>query len=299
MNASSQYSVVCYGEVLWDILPSGEQAGGAPMNVAYHLNNLGVDTALISKTGADDYGNRLRKEMKRRCVPTDFVQLDEMHKTGLVYAHPNEQHEVTYEIVQPVAWDFIEWKEELHRLVQQSRFFVYGSLSARSETSRNTLFQLLEGASKKVLDINIRPPHFHKDLALQLLRGVDILKLNESELQLLAGWYGSNNNLKEQVAVLQDRLNVPVIIVTRGGQGAMVYAEGSYYEHPGYEVLVSDTVGSGDAFLAGYLYQTLQGAAVQESLDFACAAGALIASHTGACPDYQYDEIKQLMNGYK
>ncbi|MBP1637937.1 MAG: PfkB domain protein, partial [Bacteroidetes bacterium] len=35
-------TVVCYGEVLWDIFPTKTKPGGAPMNVAYHLRKFGV-----------------------------------------------------------------------------------------------------------------------------------------------------------------------------------------------------------------------------------------------------------------
>jgi fructokinase len=119
--------------------------------------------------------------------------------------------------------------------------------------------------------------------------------LNESELSLLAEWYGDYSTMVEQIKIVQDELDIPFVIVTRGEHGAMINAQGSIYEHPGYKVLVADTVGSGDAFLAGFLYQTLEGAPVQQALNFACACGALVASYAGACPNYQVSEIKQFM----
>ena len=53
MKEFLQYKVVCFGEILWDILPDRKMPGGAPMNVAYHLNQLGVPTAMISRVGTD------------------------------------------------------------------------------------------------------------------------------------------------------------------------------------------------------------------------------------------------------
>jgi fructokinase len=202
---------------------------------------------------------------------------------------------MTYEIVQPVAWDFIEWTEDIQNLVEQSDFFVHGSLGARSDVSRNTLFRLLESAQKRVFDINIRLPYFDKQLALELLKDVHILKLNEAELNLLTGWFGDFRSLVDQVKIVQDELNIPFVIVTRGEHGAMVNAEGIIFEHPGYKVLVADTVGSGDAFLAGFLCKTLQRAPVQQALNFACASGALVASYAGACPNYQTTEIGRFL----
>jgi fructokinase len=290
-----QYPVVCFGEILWDVLPTGEEAGGAPMNVAYHLTKHGINTALISRIGSDDRGKQLMEILQSHGVVTDYIQSDPVYQTGVVYARPGINHEMTYEIVQPVAWDFIEWNEDIQKLVEQARFFVHGSLGARSEISRNSLLSLIECSQKRVFDINIRPPHFDKKLALQLLRGVHILKLNESELSLLAEWYGDYSTMVEQIKIVQDELDIPFVIVTRGEHGAMINAQGSIYEHPGYKVLVADTVGSGDAFLAGFLYQTLEGAHVQQALNFACACGALVASYAGACPNYQVSEIKQFM----
>src|ERR687886_419692 len=153
----SQHQVVCFGEVLWDILPTGALPGGAPMNVAYHLKKLGINPALITKIGLDDYGKKLVNMLSESGVSTEYFDMDYEHPTGLVYANMNNHHEVVYDIVYPSAWDFIEWKEEFANLVQQAEFFVYGSLTSRSKVSRDTLEQLLELARIKVLDINLRP----------------------------------------------------------------------------------------------------------------------------------------------
>jgi fructokinase len=81
-----------------------------------------------------------------------------------VHAHLKEGNQVEYDIVRPVAWDYIEMKSELLSLVTNARYFVFGSLASRNEVSRNTLMQLLESNnSTKVLDINLRPPHYEKE----------------------------------------------------------------------------------------------------------------------------------------
>jgi fructokinase len=78
--------VVCFGEILLDILPLGEEAGGAPMNVAYHLSKHGINTALISRIGIDDRGKQLLEILQKQCVTTDYIQTDKEHQTGIVYA---------------------------------------------------------------------------------------------------------------------------------------------------------------------------------------------------------------------
>src|SRR5688500_6237442 len=141
MNA---FPVVCFGEILWDRLPTGDQPGGAPMNVAYHLNQLGVPAALISRVGKDAWGDRLIGLLHDRQVSTSFIQTDESHPTGLVSATVHPNNEVTYEIHEDAAWDFIQMNGSCASLLQQAQYFVFGSLAARNEQSRKTLFTLLE-----------------------------------------------------------------------------------------------------------------------------------------------------------
>jgi fructokinase len=290
------FDAVCFGEILWDILPTGAKPGGAPMNVAYHLQKQGLQTALISRVGKDKWGNDLLSLLATNGVTTDYVQQDEKHITGIVNATVHESNEVTYEIVQSVAWDFISPEEGLTQLAQQANFFIYGSLSARNKTTANTLWGLVEAANTKVVDINLRPPHYTKALVEQLLESADILKLNENELPLISLWYATRKAEEEKMKFLQDRFGISTIIVTRGGDGAMVCQDGVVYSHPGYKVTVADTVGSGDAFLAGFLAKTKEDLPMGERLQFANSLGAFIASKQGACPDYRLDEIGAVKN---
>ena len=285
------FDAVCFGEILWDILPTGAKPGGAPMNVAYHLQKLGLQAAMISRVGKDEKGEALLQILQQNGVSTDYVQHDPVHKTGIVNATLHETNEVTYEIVHPVAWDFIALEEGLTGLVNSALFFIYGSLAARDKTSAETLWQLVEAAQTKVVDINLRPPHFTQQVIEWLLESADILKLNEHELPLLTSWYSHLKQDDEQVRFLQDRFSIPTVIVTKGGDGAMVCNEGQLYSHPGYKVKVADTIGSGDAFLAGFLAKTKAGLSIDERLQFANALGAFIASKEGACPSYQASDI--------
>lgn len=280
------FDVVCFGEVLWDVLPSGAKPGGAPMNVAYHLQKMGMHPALVSRIGNDDWGRRLLQVLTQNGISTAYIQHDKEHATGMVQATLQLGNEVSYDILYPVAWDFIEWSAPLSEAVEKATFFVCGSLGARHRPSQQTLFQLLEAARYKVVDINLRPPHFNQPLIESLLTKADVLKLNEHELPLVAGWYTSLSTVNDQVKWLQDRFSISAIIVTRGGEGALVCKEGALATHQGYKVRVADTVGSGDAFLAAFLYKNQHGASAEESLEFANALAAFVASQTGACPPY-------------
>jgi fructokinase len=296
MELSSRHPVVCFGEVLWDILPTGALPGGAPMNVAYHLKKLGTNPALITKVGPDDYGKKLVNINAESGLTTEFYYVDSEHQTGLVYANVNDQHEVVYDIVFPSAWDFIEAKEELDAVVSESKFFVFGSLTSRNKTSRETLYGLLEKADTNVLDINLRPPHFNRKHLEYLLNKAGVLKMNEAELELVTSWFRQFNSTEDRMKLVQEKFDIETLIVTLGGDGAVVMDNGKLYSHPGYKVTVADTIGSGDSFLAGFLHQTLRGAPVQQVLDFASAIGAFIATQKGGCPDYDVEQVNNLLN---
>lgn len=286
MENASDHKVVCFGEVLWDILPSGEMPGGAPMNVAYHLHKQHKNPAVITRIGNDDKGKELIDIFSVNGICTDFFQLDNEHGTGKVFAKPNEQHEVLYDIVKPVAWDFIEKEDTLDTLVSNADYFVFGSLSARSPVSKNTLLQLLESAKTKVLDINLRPPHYDRKIVEELLGKADFLKLNLAELELITGWFSKYTTVKDKVNLIKEKFNVQNIVVTKGGDGADLYYNGHEYTHYGYKVKVVDTIGSGDAFLAGLITKLSESVSPEETLDFASRLGAFIATKKGACPEY-------------
>ena len=101
--------VACFGEVLWDIFP-GEQrmAGGAPFNVAYHLFKMGIDVNMISRVGHDKPGHELLQKIKSWHISTDGIQVSHTEPTSTVVASIDENNEAHYDIVQNVAWDFIE-----------------------------------------------------------------------------------------------------------------------------------------------------------------------------------------------
>jgi fructokinase len=288
--------VVCYGEILWDILPGGELPGGAPMNVAYHLNKLGHSPAIITRIGNDERGDKLLSLLNDKGIVTEYVQRDKLLPTGIVYATPNEHHEMKYDIVAPVAWDVIEWNDGFKQLFLDDTYFVFGSLIARNLTSKSTLFKLLETAKNKVLDINLRPPHFDKNILVELLQKADIVKLNLDELNYIADWYNGASDVEYKMNSIRDKFGIHILVVTRGGNGAVLNIDGKTYSHPGFQVTVQDTVGSGDSFLAAIISGLIEKKPPQEILEYACAVGALVTSRKGGWPGYENEDINKIMS---
>lgn len=287
--------ITVFGEMLWDMLPSGKQPGGAPMNVAIHLKNFGMNPAFISRVGDDDLGVELMEYLNKQGFNTDFIQNGITHLTGIVKVNMIEKTEVTYKIVQPVAWDYILTTPENKQLVKDSDVFVYGTLSVRSPQSRDTLFELLKDAKLKVFDVNIRPPHLDRATTEYLLQQADIVKVNEHEITTVCDWFGIQPELETQMKFLYERFNLKLVCVTLGADGAMVLSSDGFQSQHGYEVEVQDTIGSGDSFLAMFLKEYISGTPIPSALKKACAVGALVAAYSGATPNISEEELEHFL----
>ncbi|CAN5607024.1 carbohydrate kinase [soil metagenome] len=284
-------TITCFGEILWDVLPTSKQPGGAPMNVAADLRNFGLNSQLISRVGSDDLGRELLDFLAQKGIPLDLIQVGQSHLTGVAKANISDSNEVTYKIVQPVAWDYIQLVPGLLDTVRQSDLFVYGSLVARSTQSHETLLSLLEVAPRKVFDVNLRAPHYERTTVETLLYYANIAKINEHELVELSSWYGEETDLHQAMNQLRRRYKLETLCVTLGEKGAVLLDETGLYSQLGFPVDVEDTIGSGDAFLAAFLYKTLQGESPKKTLEFACATGAYVATQRGATPLFSEETI--------
>ncbi|RAJ87599.1 fructokinase [Chitinophaga dinghuensis] len=290
--------IVCFGEVLWDILPDKELPGGAPMNVAYHLQKLHHVTAMVTRIGKDEYGERLLDVMRGYGLSTAYIQVDPTVATGKVLATVTPQQEMSYDILFPAAWDYIT-SDILWEALESPHpaCIIFGSLASRNAVSKQALQALLgKVRGLRVLDVNLRPPHYSVEHITWLLEHADIVKMNEHELQELSGWYGLEGDMRALVRQLSDRFVLRAVLVTLGAKGCLLYEDHEFYQQPGHTVQVADTIGSGDALLAGYIHAMLTGSKPGAALRFGNALGALVAGKSGGCPDYETAEIITMMH---
>ncbi|MGM9479461.1 carbohydrate kinase family protein [Pedobacter sp. GSP4] len=284
-------SVICFGEVLWDILPDGPQPGGAPLNVAYHLNKLGISSGIISRIGNDENGQWLLELMQQWDIGHNLLQVDIKYPTSEVIASLNNGNEVCYEIVFPVAWDFIDADQAAINEVAEAEYFIYGSLSSRNKQTRQALQHFLELDVVKVLDINLRYPFVKRAVLEDLMQKANIIKFNEAELDVVQTLFGGTiGTEKEKVKFIQDKFNVAEVLVTKGESGAAYYKDNDRFYHFGSAVSVEDTIGSGDAFLAAFIAGHKLKKQPNEILRNAIAMGAFIATQKGACPEYELEQ---------
>lgn len=286
--------IVCFGEVLWDILPSGNVAGGAPMNVAYHATQLGIPAQMISSIGRDLLGNKLICFLNHKGVDTTLIQTDLTNPTGTVNVSLDANDSPSYEIVAPVAWDYIHLDNMNKIAVENSDAFVYGSLSTRDKTSRNTLLKLLDLAKLKVLDVNLRSPYYNESLIMQLTNEAHIVKMNDEELEIIGKWMGISDTKVNTAIQIKRHFNLNQLIITLGANGAWLFDHSGMIKSPAATIEVQDTIGSGDSFLAAYLCKYLQKVSPEKCLEFATLTGAYVATKTGGTPEISEEHILEL-----
>ena len=278
-------NILCFGEVLWDTFEDGKVPGGATMNVAFHLIQQGADAKFASRVGDDSSGSKLVKFLKNNGLYSDLIQEDEKRPTCEVTVKLDENQQATYTIPKSVSWDNIKAKKVLTRAAKEADAIVFGSLVCREGTSRDTLLDLLgETKALTVFDVNLRAPHYTPSTIETLAARANVVKMNEEEANLLL--HHNKGSLKEKMIEFRSKYHVQTICVTRGENGAIVWHDHEFFEHPGYNVNVVDTVGAGDAFLATFTLGILNKLPMQQILERACAIGAFVTSQRGANPQY-------------
>ncbi|MDI5896741.1 carbohydrate kinase family protein [Flavobacterium yafengii] len=296
-NFKEKLSIVCFGEVLFDVFPTHRKIGGAPLNVALRLASLGANTHIISRIGNDAIGRELIDYVRMNGVDTSSIQVDEIFHTGEVIVKLNEKGSASYTINYPVAWDKIVCIPEDEIMVKKADALVFGSLVCRDSVSQESLLEIINYAKYAVFDVNLRAPFYTKEILINLMMQSDFIKFNDDELYEISAFMNSPyHSLEQNILFIAEQTNTKHICVTKGSHGAVLYYNEKMYYNSGYKIDVVDTVGSGDSFLAGLLSKLLINSNPQEAIDFACALGAIVAKNEGANPKISNKKINAFMN---
>jgi fructokinase len=310
--------IVTLGELLIDMFPAkvgqrlGEveaftpKPGGAPANVAVAARRLGAQTAFIGKVGQDPFGDSLKRVLDDEGVDTRGLRFDEHARTTMaVIAMPDANSAEFFFYRNPGA-DYLLRVNELDiGLLENTKAFHFGSLSLTNEPARSATFEAAriarEAGALVSYDVNYRPslwkePGQALEVARKILPKVDLLKVNEVEVALLAERETidpADITAVEQAA--RDLLGKgpQLVIVTLGKDGSYFQTETSGEYIPAYQVDTIDAIGCGDAFVAGLLSRLVQGSDWRANLDgdyltqalrYANAVGALTSLKRGTIP---------------
>jgi len=268
-----------FGEVLFDVFPETARVlGGAPFNVAWHLQALGCAPRLMSRIGRDADGAAIRKAMGEWGMDTAQLQTDANRPTGTVVVHL-DRGQPSYDILADQAYDAIDAAK-----ISETRYSLlyHGTLALRTDKPRRALEKLKRSPDCLVfMDVNLRDPWWDREHVLQLAHEARWIKLNESELAQLGPMQA---NLEVAARDFLSEHDLDGIVVTRGEHGAFAMTrDGQFAEtSPGRQTMVTDTVGAGDAFAAIIIVGIVREWALDEMLSRAQSFASLIVGQRGA-----------------
>ena len=280
--------VLSIGEVLWDLLPGGPQLGGAPANFVVHAHALGAEGWLVSRVGDDGLGRDARRRLSERGVDLTGVGVDASLPTGRVTVEVAADGQPRFTIHEDVAWDAIAAGPDVLASAARADVLSFGSLAQRDARSRAAIRACL-GAVRpgtlRVFDINLRAPFFSAEVIEESLGMADVLKLNETELPVLASQFRLSGRAEEQVEALASRFGLRAVALTLGASGSRLLRDGEWHLEPGREVSVVDAVGAGDSYTAALVLGLLRGWPTSEILRRATDIAAYVCTQAGATPE--------------
>lgn len=302
---AKKYDVIALGELLIDFTMNGQSEqgnnmfeacpGGAPCNVLVLLNKMGKKTAFIGKVGKDQFGTLLRETITEAGIDASNLVVDENVNTTLAFVHTFPDGDREFSFYRNPGADMMLTADEVNpEVVKDTKIFHFGTLSMTHDGVREATKKAVETAKENgclvSFDPNLRPPLWSSlDLAKEQMEygfgKCDILKISDNEIQFVSG----KEDYDEGIAYLQEKYNIPLILLTMGKDGSRAYYKGMRVERPGFSVKAIETTGAGDTFCGSSLnylvehdFDNLTEEQLGEMLTFANAAAALVTTKKGA-----------------
>ena len=300
-----KYDVIALGELLIDFTMNGQSdqgnnmfeacPGGAPCNVLALLNKMGKKTAFVGKVGEDQFGRLLKETITEAGIDASNLKMDSEVNTTLAFVHTFPDGDREFSFYRNPGADMMLAEDVVGPAsIGQTRIFHFGTLSMTHEGVKAATKKAVQAAKAAgclvSFDPNFRPPLWNSlDLAKEQMEygfGVcDILKISDNEIQFVSG----KEDYDEGIAYLQEKYQIPLILLTMGKDGSRAYYKGMRVERPGFSVKTIETTGAGDTFCGSSLnyilehdFDSLTEDELGEMLTFANAAAAIVTTRKGA-----------------
>lgn len=281
------FNVVGLGEVLWDLLPSGPQLGGAPTNFAYQAGALGANASVITRVGSDILGRQVIQRFGKLGLPPDIVQTDLSRPTGTVSVTLSPNGLAHYAFAEDVAWEYLEATPLALQTVRGAHAVCFGTLGQRSATSRKAIQRLIAAApvdALRIFDINLRLGFYSREIIEESMHLSNVLKMNDVELDVLTTMFSLQGSERQRIEWLVCTFGLNVVVLTRGPLGSVILQDRQWSEIRPPCVPVTDTVGAGDAFAAALTMGLLCGKNLDETHAMADEMARYVCSQSGGTP---------------
>ncbi len=274
------------GEVLFDVLPAGKEMGGAPVNFTFHAQSLGFRAYPISAVGQDADGQAIIDKLTMTGLSAEFIQQVD-YPTGTAHVLLDENGVPNFTITENVAWDHIQWTDEMIALATKVDTVCFGSLAQRSPDSRESIQEFLRHTKDdcmKSFEINMSQNYYSRDVIETSLQSANVLKLNDDELVILQQVLELQGSFEIALCALRDRYELGYIALTRGAEGSLLMDRQVCCDCPGFQAEVVDTVGAGDSYTAAMAFGILHQLPLDQINRLANQVAAHVCSQAGATP---------------
>jgi 5-dehydro-2-deoxygluconokinase len=256
--------------------------GGFAGNVATGLARLGVRTAIVSRVGAEGHGDFVRSWLAGEGVDVRFLATDPYWQTPPTFCEvwPPDNFPLTF-YRKPTApdWQLSPEDFDAEEVAAAPLLYATGTALAQSPSRETTLAALDSHRGTTIFDLDWRPtlwdePGAYPELAAEASRHADVVIGNEEEVEAA-------------------KVNVPSLVLKRGGRGTTVFENGEETDVPVHPVEVVNGLGAGDAFAAAVGQALLHGASLVDAVRRGSVAGAIVASRLACSEAMPYaDELE-------
>ncbi len=296
--------VVIVGEILLDCFPDYQRIGGAPFNVAFHLQHLGLPLRFLSRIGDDDAGKTILAFLNRHRFPAADIQVDADKPTGTVEVTLGKSGP-SYHIVRDVAYDAVVATTAVAETLRNDAALLYfGTLIQRTLSGQAAIDHLLASRHPRtrcLVDVNLRPDCYSRERVLRSLAAADILKLSGDERDEIIEICRSETPGVGSIETMMEAFHIQMVALTLGEGGSRIYARGETTTAPAtLPTPFVNSVGAGDGFTAILAFGVLKGWAPERIIDAAAGFASGVCSLEGAVPEsgFFYEQfLKGVGNG--
>ena len=253
-----------------------EVPGGKGANQAVAASRLGANVCMVGKVGSDGFGQNLLNQLKNNNVDTKYIQIEEgASGVALITVDKNAENAI---VVSPGA-NFKLAQKDIDNCIdaiKESNVVVI-----QLETPIDTIKYALE-KSKELDKFTILTPAPAVKLGDDIIKNVDLLTPNETELEILSGVSINNEDDILKAAQVMLEKGVKKLIVTLGSKGSLYIDKENKIFKKSYKVDAIDTTAAGDSYTGAIAVSLSQGKNVEDTIDFASRVGALCVTKEGA-----------------